>query len=406
VNSVNIRSLGIVIAAVTLGCTLGACSGGSVQSSLAPPITTTVNPATQSTLQFAVGTAMIAGKLGLNTVSTFRQNSGPYVGTSILSNAPTISGPPGFAVPSVPDAYGDAGGSSIVGTIQTSLLVPPPATTFDPSSATAFIASSFGFLPAAANNSNTVPNMVPAPMPFYSAANPILNGNALTYVGGPPAFVPPGHTSGQDGTFPNGYKGYPLGFGDFQTTPVTGTYTLSVVVPTGVNTTTGQSSFATAKATAVLGSTALPAWTTAPTFTPDGNGGGAIATNFAGGGATEEYVELVNTGPGSCQLTGGVPYYYTFKVTPGQATVTVPDSIGAAGPAAAQPHTLCTSAENTAKAGTSTSGDGYRVYAFAVDYPLFNAAFPQSNGVAAPSLVAASGQADITTSASTSGTVP
>jgi hypothetical protein len=400
---VNIRSLAIVNAAAMLAAALGACSGGS---SLAPAVTTTVNPATQSTLQFAVGTAMIAGKLGLNTVSTLRQSSGPNVGTSILSNAPTISGPPGFAVPSVPDAYGDAGGSSIVGTIQTNLLVPPTATTFDPSSGTAFIASSFGFLPAAVNNSNTVPNMVPAPMPFYSAANPMLYGG-LTYVGGPPAFVTPGHTSGQDGTFPTGYKGYPLGFGDFQATPVNGTYTLSVVVPTGVNTTTGQSSFATLKATAVLGSTALPAWTSAPTFTPDGNGGGVIATNFAGGGGTtEEYVELVNTGPGKCQLTGGVPYYYTFKVTPGQATVTVPDSIGAAGPGTAQPHTLCTSTENTAKAGTSTSGDGYRVYAFAVDYPLFNAAFPQSNGVAAPTLVTASGQADITTSASTTGTVP
>ncbi len=350
---------------------------------------------------------MIAGKLGVNTVSTFRQSSGPYVGTSILSNAPTIAGPPGFAVPSVPDAYGDAGGSSIVGSIQTSLLVPPAATTFDPAAGTAFIASSFGFLPAAVNNSNTVPNMVPAPMPFYAAANPMLNGSALTYVGGPPAFVPPGHTSGQDGTFPTGYKGYPLGFGDFQATPVNGTYTLSVVVPTGVNTTTGQSSFATLKAAAVLGATALPAWTTAPTFTPDGTGGGVIATNFAGGsGATEEYIEFVNTGPGNCQLTGGVPYYYTFKVTPGQTTVTVPDSIGAASPGTAQPHTLCTSTENTAKAGTSTSGDGYRVYGLAVDYPLFNSAFPQSNGQAAPTLVNTNGQADITTSASTSGTGP
>ena len=105
------RTLALGIAAMLLGSAVTACSGGSVQSSLAPPIKTTVNPATQTALQFAVGTAMIAGKLGLNAVSTFRQSSGPYVGASVLTNAPTIAGPPGFTVPAAPDAYGDAGGS-------------------------------------------------------------------------------------------------------------------------------------------------------------------------------------------------------------------------------------------------------------------------------------------------------
>lgn len=350
---------------------------------------------------------MIAGKPGLNTLETFRQSSGPNVGTSILANAPTIVGPAGFTVPSAPDAFGDAGGGSIVGTNQTSIASAPPATTFNPSSGSAFIASSYGFLPAAVNNSNVVPKLVPAPMPFYAANNPVLNGTGLTYVGGPPAFVPPGHTSGQDGTFPNGYKGYTLGFADFQATPVNGTYTLSVVVPTGVNTTSGQSSFATLTEKATLGASALPAWTTAPAFTPDGTGGGAITANFAGGGAvSEEYLELVDTGPADCQLAGTAPFYYTFKVSPGQATVTVPDKIGSAPPGTAQPHTLCTSAENSAITGTATPGDGYLVYGFAVDYPLFNSAFPQSNGQAAPTIAGASGQSDLTSSAAATGTGP
>jgi hypothetical protein len=391
----------IVFAAAVLGIAVSSCSSQSAQSSLEPKVTTVVNPASQTTLQFAVGTAMIAGTLGLNTLETFRQSSGPNVGTSVLANAPTIVAPAGFTVPSAPDAYGDAGGGSITGSLQMVLTSAPPATTFNPTSGSAFIASSYGFLPAASNNSNVVPNLVPAAMPFYAATK-------LTYVGGPPAFVPPGgHASAQDGTFPSGYKGFTLGFADFQATPMNGAYTLSVVVPTGISATSGQSSFATLTAKATLASTALPAWTTAPAFAPDGSGGGVITTNFAGGGGvTEEYIELVNTGPANCQLASTGPYYYTFKIAPGQTTVTVPDSIGAAPPGTTQPPTLCTSAENTAISGTVKTGDGYLVYGFAVDYPLFNSAFPQSNGQVAPVLVGAGGQTDITTSAATSGTAP
>jgi hypothetical protein len=407
VKTVKDRTPLLAFAALLLGFTASSCSGAATQAGLEPAVTTTVNPATQTTLQFAVGSAVIAGKPGLNTLETLRQNSGPNVGTSVLANAPTILGPAGFSVPAAPDAYADAGGASIVGTIQTSITSAPAPTTFNPSSGSAFIASSYGFLPSAVNNSNVVPNLVPSAMPFYAANNPVLSGTGLTYVGGPPAFVPPGHTSAQDGQFPNGYKGYTLGFADFQATPVSGTYTLSVVVPTGINATTGQSSFATLTAKSALGATALPAWTTAPAFVPDGTGGGTITANFGAGGAvTEEYLELVDTGPADCQLAGTAPYYYTFKVSPGQATVMVPDKIGSAPPGTAQPHTLCTSAENTTIAGTSTPGDSYLVYGFAVDYPLFNSAFPQSTGQAAPVIAGASGQADLTSSAATTGTGP
>jgi hypothetical protein len=90
-------------------------------------------------------------------------------------------------------------------------------------------------------------------------------------------------------------------------------------------------------------------------------------------------------------------------VTPGAATVAVPDDIGAAPPGTAQPHTLCTAAENTAAAAASTAGDGWYVYGFAVDYPMQSSAFPASQGNAAPAIVGAAGQDDITTSNLTTG---
>jgi hypothetical protein len=43
------------------------------------------------------------------------------------------------------------------------------------------------------------------------------------------------------------------------------------------------------------------------------------------------------------------------------------------------------------------------VYGFAVDYPLYASAFPQSNGKAAP-VITTSGQDDVTTSAESTGT--
>jgi hypothetical protein len=388
---------------------LAACSGGSIQQSL-QPTTTTTNPVSGSTLEFAVGTANVAGTVGLNTLVTLRQ-TGSNAGTSVLSNAPTITGPTGFAVPSLanaPDAFGDAGTDLISGTIVTSLASPPPQTTFDPDAGGSaqgnYLASSLGFFPGVVGISGEAPSLAPGPMPFYSANNPTLAGTPLEYIGGPPAFTPPGHTSTQDGTFIGGYAGYTLGFTDFQAKPVSGTYGLNVVIPTGVNQTTGVSSFGSKSATATLAAgTVLPTWLNPPTFTPDGTGGGTITTNFAaGGGVTEEFIELLNVGVAdatgsqignTCEVTGGAPYYYTFEVAPGTATVTVPDNIGAINPGKPQPHTFCTAAEN----GTTAGQDNWVVYGFAVDYPLLEAGFPASNGVANPTITT-NGQDDITTS--------
>ncbi len=198
---------------------------------------------------------------------------------------------------------------------------------------------------------------------------------------------------------------------DFQAKPVPGSYLLNVVIPTGLSS-SGNVTTGTKSRTARLNTAApLPTWGTPPTFTPDGMGGGSIVTHFsAGPGVTEEFVELVNVGgsatPGgttsglACQKSGSGPYYYTFRVTPGEISVAVPDAIGAAPPGQLQPHTFCTGAEN------GGIGDGWLVYGVAFDYPAFESAFPQSSGLAAPPITGANGQADLTTSGASSGNVP
>lgn len=391
---------------------LAACSSNSVQAGLEPKISQ-CNP-TNSTLQFFVGTADVAGSIGLNTLVTLRQDAGGNcnAGASLLVDAPTIAAPATFVVPSTPDAGGDAGTNKISGNIVTSLVSPPPATTFNNAVTGNGLATSYGFMPSIQTNSGIGPSFNPYPLPFYAAP-----ATQLTYVGGPPAFVPPAdsggvHTSTRDGTFPPGYLGYVLGFVDFAATPVAGSYALSVVIPTGLNAQTGQSSYATVVKTAALSVVAgLAGWTAGPAFTSDGTGGGTIATNFAGGaGLTEEYVEAVDTGPGgaggasacvTAPLTVSYPIYYTFKIAPGTATVTVPDDIGPAQPGKAQGHTFCTTADNG-----GTGGDSVELYGFAVDYSLFSSAFPQSDGNPAPAVVTgAGGQTDVTTSPATTGGV-
>ncbi len=372
---------------------LAACSGSSIQQSIEPK-TTSVNPLS-SKLQFAVGTANIAGQVGLNTLVTLRQTASGYQGTSLLSDAPTITGPSGFTVPAAPDAYNDAGTASISAFIPTNIASPPPTTTFDPDpggGATGnYLASSYGFFPGVVANSGDTPALQPGGMPFYSSVNTTLGGTTLEYIGGPPAFVPPGHASPQDGTFPSGFAGYTLGFVDFQATPVSGSYALNVVIPTGINTTTGVESYGSLSTSATLNAaTVLPAWTTAPSFTSDGTGGGTVATNFPNpGAATEEYIEVVDNGPAACITEGSAPYYYTFKITPGDATVTIPDNLGATKVGGTANDTLC-------------PGDAVTVYGFAVDYPLYSSAFPQSDGNPAPTITT-SGQDDVTTSPPSSG---
>lgn len=386
---------------------LGACSQQSAQSSLEPAIST-CSPL-NSTLQFYAGTANVAGVTGLNTVVTLRQNAGANctAGASLLDDAPTITGPAGFTVPATADAGTDAGTNKISGNLVTSLIAAPPVTTFNGPAGNG-LATGYGFMPSVSTNSLSAPSYKPYALPFYVAA-----AGQLSYIGGPPAFIPPAdsggtHTSTRDGTFPSGYLGYVLGFVDFQAPPVAGSYGLSVVIPTGQNVNTGASSTGTETATSSLTHVApLATWAAGPTFVSDGAGGGTITTNFGGGaGLTEEYIEAVDTGPDggndlesactAAPLLVAYPIYYTFKVAPGTATVTVPDNIGPAQPGKTQGHTFCTSADNG-----GTGGDMVTLYGFAVDYSLYSTAYPQSNGNPAPTFTLNSGQADVTTSPST-----
>lgn len=405
--------------ALVAALSLAACSQQSVQSGLEPKISS-CSP-TNSTLEWFVGTANVAGTIGLNTLVLLRQNAGGNctAGASLLDNAPTITGPTGFVVPATADAGGDAGTASISGTIFSNMASPPATTTFDDPAlgvGTGYgLATGYGFMPSVQTVSLSAPNFAPYNLPFYSTTQ-------LAYIGGPPAFVPPKdsggvHTSTRDGTFPPGYLGYVLGFVDFAAHPVVGKYGLSVVIPTGVNTQTGVSSYATDTASASIASVAgLPSWAAGPTFVSDGTGGGTITINFAGGaGLTEEYIEAVDLGPGgvpgtpaatpsacipatSVGLSVSYPIYYTFTVAPGTATVTVPDDIGPSSPGTAQGHTFCTNADNG-----GTGGDTVQFYGFATDYGLYASAYPQSNGNPAPTVTTgANGQADVTLSPGTS----
>jgi hypothetical protein len=425
--------LAALLGATTLS--LAACSSSSVQNSIEPTIVSQTNPVSQSSLAFAVGTANVAGNatLGVNAVVTLRQTAG-NIGASILVNAPTITGPAGFAVPAAPDAYTDAGTNHVSGYLLTSIVTTPPDTTFDPTgnaqttpsgaNGSFGIASSMGIIPAGVVSPADTPSLFPYPLPFYAAENTVLSaaGAALTaagsaptplqlyYIGGPPAFVAAGHTSTQDGTFTGDPPGYQLGFTDFQALPTAGVYTLNVVIPTGINTSTGVSGSGTKTATSILRpANVLPAWTTAPTFAPNGSGGGTINLNFpAPGAVTEEFVELVDLGTtpsgGSlswpCQTSGTGPYYYTFALKPGQSAVAVPDDMGATQQGTTQGPTICTAAANTAAEGAATAADDYAVYGFAVDWPLqpLVAAEIANASVPTPTITGAAGTDDITTS--------
>jgi hypothetical protein len=96
--------------------------------------------------------------------------------------------------------------------------------------------------------------------------------------------------------------------------------------------------------------------------------------------------------------------YYTILVTkPG--TYTLADTIGpntnvSGGISGITPSpSICTAAQNTAAAGgTATPADSYTVQAIGADYPLYESLYP-INKTQAPTIVGASGQADITISA-------
>jgi hypothetical protein len=325
---------------------LAACTGG--QSAIEPP-STAVNVQNTTSLQFRVGTARYPnGSTYLNTLVTYRQPNG-LSGT--LQNCPTITGPAGFVVPAAASAGTDAGTNHISCTPPTQPGTTALVTTFNQTGG----AFAYGFAPANSNSNATAnyaqfsasgannalyaddaSTIVTGPgvgdtainifgadvgafanaytQPFYIAV-----ANKLPFLLGPPA-VPDFH----NGTFPAGFLGYDSGFTIFGATPVAGSYSLTVNVPSA---TIGQNS-ATFTQTSTLSSTAaLPAMTP-PTAASTGGGGASFTVAPAPVGVTNQVLYIVRVSGSS-----GSPTLYSFNVGPAGGVFTLGPTSGPSGAA-------------------------------------------------------------------------
>ncbi len=254
------RQIKQLLAVAAASSILAACGSSQFQ----PPAVQQSNPGSTSysDLQFAVGTANIAGTTGLNVVSTLRQPDGL---TADLVNTPTLTGPFSLASlttgtgnnPNGGDAYSTAWSNgpsateksknAIMGTPQsvrqgtpacesTSSCpsgVSPNTTTFGQFGGI----QRMGLIPANMTPGGSPGSYVPFTDPFY--ANSTTTPNAWTPWGGPPAYDDSGdHMGTRDGvhhTLGQGVLGVYDGMTVFQVAPVAGSYTLSTVVPTGLN---------------------------------------------------------------------------------------------------------------------------------------------------------------------------
>ena len=439
-----VKTLRLIPALAAISALLSGCSG---TPSTAIPKITSVNPLSTGTLQVAVGTANLYGTMtGLNLVSTYRQSGGL---SNVLVDTPTITSP--FTLPAASaagggiDAYSTlpggpsveevAIGGELTGTSQSvhpgtpacdslsPCSVPSasgPNVTIAPNTSTFGQAGGVftdGISPGNSTNQGVATSYVPYTEPLFDTSS----GNTFVPFAGPPAYGGPNGLGTRDGTFSlgAGVLGLPLGISTFAGVGIaTGSYKLSLQVPTGFS---GQTeTYGTTSATATMSSTALLGGIAAPALTLDGNGGGSFVIASLPAGVTEELVEITNFGDGSdapatCQGAlgatidtgsgGAGPVYYTIEVkSPG--TYTLPDTIGPnttfnSGPNVITPsESLCSAAANTAAEGATAPADVYTVQAIGADYPLYESLYPNTTSVS-PTLVGVNGQADITISATT-----
>lgn len=311
---------------------LAACTGG--QSGIQPP-SQAVNVQATSTLQFRVGTANYQGtSTYLNTVVTFRQPSGL---SATLYDTPAITGPAGFVVPAAaPNSPATASGAGTdAGTNRISAT--PPAQPGTTAVATTFGqvggAFSYGFAPA--NSTTSGVSFYPG---LSTAAGGRAFGNAFgatvtdvytqpvyrsaagrrPFVLGPPA-VPDFH----GGSFPAGFLGYDSGFTTFAATPVSGSYSLHVDVPSS---TIGQSA-AVFDVTASLAS-AVVLGTEAPPVVAEAGGAGTAVTFTvapAPAGASQQVLYVVDV------RADGTPVMYSFNAGAAGGVFTLPAASFAAG---------------------------------------------------------------------------
>jgi hypothetical protein len=418
------------LATIVCAASFAGCSS----SATAPFPQTQVNPLA-GTLQLAVGTANIFGDvpltsvtpalsgafgpIGFNVVESFRQSAGGQApgDTDALVTTPTLAGPMRLTSPAgTPDVNGatiltgpgpgDVGTGTMTGTEQPNPGTPNiAASTFGVSTN----ASGWGLEPfnyTAVNNGSAFGS----PVSYIPYAQPLFDSVvraggtdpfAFTPWGGPPAYDPDGSGEGvRDGIpIPDGVAGVSLGLDIFAgVTPVAGTYTLSVLVPTG---TTGTG---TKTGTATLQSLALLPAVVPATVTPDGTGGASVVLTLPPA-VTEALVQIVDVGPDNLPNAGSgcntasasAPVYYSV-VFHASATIALSAAHGPKTGSTVTP-TLCTAAQNTAaNGGTPVDADAFVVQTIGFDYPAYEASYPQSKGHPAPAITGSNGQADITIS--------
>lgn len=385
------KSRNLVGSALAIAALAG-CSGNAA----APPEAVTVVSPASAKAQIAVGTANIFGTPGLNIVATLRTPQGK----SVLLTTPTVTGP--FALPATAGSP-DSTGATIVtgpsaseiatgGIISASAQVAPgtpasqiPATTFG----TRGGLFAGGFQPSNADNLGTVRSLPYAVPAYDTIAN---DPDAFAPIGGPPAFDPNGNGQGtRDGTFDPSILGVNEGITVFAgVKPATGAYNLSVVIPSNAGSTT------IAASTNLAALTTLGA-VTAPTFLPDGAGGGSFAVTLPAG-ATDGIVEIVDNGPALCHLGNPGTAYYSIHVT-GSGNATLPDLDGprtASSPFAKTP-TICTAAQNSAVTA-ATAGDTFSVTLVGADYPLYGSNYLFNLNTQLPTILGPNGSDDITIS--------
>jgi len=417
------------VAAIAGLAALSACSGNT--GATPPPVKNPVNPVSPSysKLQFAVGTANIAGTPGLNTVVTLRQPGGlsavgystpaiTWDGNFTNMGATTLDG----STPNGPAPNVDDNLKQITGTLPVTLGTTAPVSTFGQGTGS-WGAFGLGFYPANSGPGNVNSTITYPCLPEYGSfgsapiAGPGCTGGGALYIGGPPAFP-----EVQNGSGLAGQNGATFGFTPFlgvtpAPNPSTGTsvFTLKVQVPTGFSGSTPTYGSLTATSTmtgfAPLGTFAMP------TLTPLSSGGATIAYALPAG-VTEAYLLVVNLGPAgdgsapNCNF-GASTFYYTVHVT---ATSPNPVGLGYNGgpndpgnnlaptpvvgslPAGKSTKTFCSAADNMAATG-SAMADQYVVYAVGFDYPAYGMSYPTSSGNQAPPIAGTNGQADLTMSA-------
>jgi hypothetical protein len=371
---------------------LSACGNGGASE---PPQTSN-DPAATSKVQFAVGVATMSYggsgaevAYGPNEVETLRQSDG-LSGT--LYNVPMIIGPSNFDVlystetgEEVLYAGNDTGTNHITwGTLNQSEWIGPSRQQKTPSTG----AFGYGICPC---NSDAGP--INGTSPLYLAYTLPIYGNDLElWYGGPPAFPQEGPS-----VVALGWQGYSLGFTDFAVAPAIGTYHLYAAVPpsydTPQNPTPSPNPNGTptpppgilVAGTQLTSLKALPAFGT-PTFTPDRKGGGRLGVKVpAGAHEAMVVVDAVRGGKGICASSHIYDSYYTVVThRVGAQQLVLADDLGPLTQSGKKTPTICPK-------------ESYVVYAAAVDYPAYEASYPE-NLSQLPLIKGPSGQADVSTS--------